>query len=86
MFKEIALKLTIKIIMRLMTMLKNAKPKIFYMTPTRRRARMPKYIIQVNYIGTKIGTLFKPIYIMYKKQLLKASKWRRDSPHYFIFQ
>ena len=46
------------------------------MTLTRRRVRLSKYIAQVNHMGTDMGTKFMLLYFMYKKQLLKASKWR----------
>ena len=50
------------------------------MTPARRRMRVSKYIAQVNHMGTLIGTKFIVLNFIYKKQLLKAIKWRRDSP------
>ena len=46
------------------------------MTSTRRRVRVSKYIAQVNHMGTDMGTKFMILYFIYKKQLLKASKWR----------
>ena len=48
------------------------------MTLTRRRVRMSKYIAQVNHMGTDMGTKFMLLYFIYIKQLLNASKWRRD--------
>ena len=48
------------------------------MTLMRRRVRVSKYIILVNHIGTKMGTKFLNLYFIDIKQLLKASKWRRD--------
>ena len=48
------------------------------MTLTRRRVRVSKYIAQVNHMGTDMGTKFMLLYFIYIKQLLNASKWRRD--------
>ena len=48
------------------------------MTLMRRRVRVSKYIILVNHIGTKMGTKFLYLHFIDIKQLLKASKWRRD--------
>ena len=59
------------------------------LTRMRMRVRVSKYIILVNHIGTKMGTKFLYLYFIDIKQLLNASKWRRDSPYkynYYIFQ
>jgi hypothetical protein len=50
------------------------------LTRMRMRVRVSKYIILVNHIGTKMGTKFLYLYFIDIKQLLNASKWRRDSP------
>ena len=48
------------------------------LTRMRMRVRVSKYIILVNHIGTKMGTKFLYLYFIDIKQLLNASKWRRD--------
>ena len=48
------------------------------MTPTRRRVRMSKYIAQVNTVGANVGAKLLYFNFIDIKQLLKASKWRRD--------
>ena len=48
------------------------------LTRMRMRVRVSKYIILVNHIGTKMGTKFLYLYFFDIKQLLNASKWRRD--------
>ena len=48
------------------------------MTRMRMRVRVSKYIILVNHIGTKMVTKFLYLYFIDIKQLLNASKWRRD--------
>ena len=53
------------------------------LTRMRMRVRVSKYIILVNHIGTKMGTKFLYLYFIDIKQLLNASKWRRDSPYKF---
>ena len=45
----------------------------------RRRVRVSKYIILVNTVGAIVGAELSYLYFIYIKQLLKASKWRRDS-------
>jgi len=44
----------------------------------RRRVRVSKYIILVNTVGAIVGAELSYLYFIYIKQLLKASKWRRD--------
>jgi len=39
-----------------------------------------KYIILVNTVGAIVGAELSYLYFIYIKQLLKASKWRTDSP------
>ena len=48
------------------------------MTLTRMRVRVSKYIILVNTVGAVVGAEFLYFNFINIKQLLKASKWRRD--------
>ena len=65
--------------MRLLKVI-NATSSYTYMTPTRTRTRVYKYIILVNTVGAIVGAELSYLYFIYKKQLFSPVIWRTDSP------
>ena len=59
-------------------MFKNFESKCTYITPTRRRVRVSKYITLVNTVGAVVGAELLYLYFIYKKQSLSTVMWRTD--------